>query len=57
MVLGRPMPPLVLNDEDIQQLRIIPNSRSSPHSLVQRTQIVLACGAGETNTATPNGWA
>lgn len=57
MVLGRPMPPLVLNDEDIQQLRIIPNSRSYPHSLVQRTQIVLACGAGETNTATPNGWA
>jgi putative transposase len=41
----------ILNDEDIQQLRSIANSRTYPHSLVQRAQIVLACGAGETNTA------
>ena len=27
------------------------NSRSLPHSIVQRAQIVLACGAGEINTA------
>lgn len=51
MMLGRPMPPLVLSDEEVQQLRVIANSRSYPHSLIWRTQIVLACGAGETNRA------
>ena len=51
MALGRPMPPLVLNDDEVQQLQGIASSRSLPHSIVQRAQIVLACGAGETNTA------
>ena len=51
MALGRPMPALVLSDEEVQQLQSIANSRSYPHSLVQRAQIVMACGAGETNTA------
>ena len=45
------MPPLVLSDVDFQQLQSITNSRSLPYSIVQRAQIVLACGAGETNTA------
>ena len=54
MALGRPLPPLVLSDEEVQQLQSIANSRSYPHSLVQRAQIVLACGAGETNTAIAN---
>jgi len=45
------MPPLVLSDEEVQQLQGIASSRSLPHSIVQRAQIVLACGAGETNTA------
>ncbi len=45
------MPPLVLCDAEVQQLHSIASSRSLPHSIVQRAQIVLACGAGETNTA------
>jgi len=45
------MPPLVLSDDEVQQLQGIASSRSLPHSIVQRAQIVLACGAGETNTA------
>ncbi|MEA5416250.1 IS630 family transposase [Synechococcus sp. BA-132 BA5] len=51
MALGRPMPPLVLSDDEVQQLQGIASSRSLPHSIVQRAQIVLACGAGETNTS------
>jgi len=51
VALGRPMPPLVLSDDEVQQLQGIASSRSLPHSIVQRAQIVLACGAGETNTA------
>jgi len=51
MAVGRPMPPLVLTEDDVQQLHSIANSRSLPHSIVQRAQIVLACGAGETNTS------
>ena len=51
MALGRPMPPLVLSYDEVQQLQALAHSRSLPHSIVQRAQIVLACGAGETNTA------
>jgi putative transposase len=51
MPVGRPMPPLELSEDDVRELQSIANSRSLPHSLVQRAQIVLACGAGETNTA------
>jgi putative transposase len=45
------MPPLVLSGDEVQQLQALASSRSLPHSIVQRAQIVLACGAGETNTA------
>ena len=45
------MPPLVLSDDEVQQLQGIASSRLLPHSIVQRAQIVLACGAGETNTS------
>ncbi|WP_094556268.1 IS630 family transposase [Synechococcus sp. 1G10] len=51
MAVGRPIPPLVLTEDEVQQLQSIASSRSLPHSIVQRAQIVLACGAGETNTA------
>ncbi len=51
VALGRPMPPLILTEDEVQQLQALANSRSLPHSIVQRAQIVLACGAGETNTA------
>ena len=50
MPVGRPMPPLALSEDDVRELQSIANSRSMPHALVQRAQIVLACGAGETNT-------
>ena len=50
-MVGRPMPPLALDEDEIRQLQALANSRSLPHSIVQRAQIVLACGSGETNTA------
>jgi putative transposase len=51
MPIGRPMPPLVLSDDDVRELQNIAHSRSKPHALVQRAQIVLACGTGETNSS------
>ena len=51
MPVGRPMPPLSLSEEELRQLQSIANPRSMPHSIVQRAQIVLAFGAGESNTA------
>ena len=50
MLIGRPMPPLVLCENDVREFRSIANSRSLPHAPVQRAQIVLACSTGETNT-------
>ena len=32
-------------------MQSLAHSRSLPHSIVQRAQIVLACAAGDTNTA------
>jgi len=51
VALGRPMPPLALSEGEAQQLRSIASFRSLPHSIVQRAQILLACGAGESNTS------
>lgn len=51
MAPGRPMPPLVLSKQELQQLQTLASSRTLPYSIVQRAQIVLACGAGESNTA------
>ena len=45
------MPPLRLSGDEVQQLQTLAYSRSLPYSIVQPAQIVLACGAGETNTA------
>jgi putative transposase len=50
MAAGRPMPPLVLGCVEVQQLHSIATSKSLPYSIIQREQIELACGAGETNT-------
>jgi len=36
------MPPLVLSDDEVQQLQALASSRPLPHSIVQRAQIVLA---------------
>ena len=51
MSLGRSMPPLVLSEVEVQQLHIIAHSRFYPDTLVQRSQIFLACGANESNIA------
>ena len=42
---------LVLSDAEVLQLHFIASSRSRPYSIIQRAQIVLACGAGETKTS------
>lgn len=49
MPVGRPIAPLVFSDEETKLLQRIAKSRSFPHSLVQRAQIILTCGAGTTN--------
>jgi hypothetical protein len=51
MAVGRQMPPLVLSDDVVWQPQSIANSRTLHHAIVQRNQIVLACGADTTNTA------
>ena len=51
MAVALPMPPQVLSDDEVQQLQSIANSRSLPHSIVQRAQIVLTYGSSVTNTA------
>ena len=51
MPLGRPMDPLVLNADEEAQLLSLAGSRSLPHGLVRRAQIVLACVQGEANTS------
>ena len=51
MPRGRPVQPVVLTGEEKAQLVSLANSRSLPHGLVRRAQIVLACAAGESNVA------
>ncbi len=45
------MAPLELSADGVSQLQSLAGSRTWPHSIVQRAQIVLACAAGEANTA------
>ena len=51
MKTGRPKQPLKLLTEDRVQLNAIANSRSMPHALVVRAQIVLMASDGVSNTA------
>ncbi|QPN60137.1 IS630 family transposase [Synechococcus sp. CBW1002] len=51
MPTGRPMAPLELSADEASQLQSLAGSRTLPHSIVHRAQIVLACAAGDTNTA------
>lgn len=51
MPRGRPVAPIVLNDDERLQLLSLANSRALPHGLVRRAQIVLACADGEANSA------
>ncbi len=51
MVPGRPKFRLELSADETTQLQGIANSRSLPHGLVRRAQIVLASASGEPNSA------
>lgn len=48
---GRPKQPLILTTEEHRQLASLAGSRSLPHGVVQRVQIVLLAAAGLSNTA------
>lgn len=51
MPLGRPLTPLALTDEIHQQLESYRNSRSLPHGLVRRAEIILLAADGWPNDA------
>ena len=51
MITGRPKKPVILSKEVREQLGAIVNSRSSPHGLVRRAQIVLLAADGISNNA------
>ena len=51
MPRGRPIEPVVLTDDEKYQLLSLANSRSLPHGVVRRAQIVLACAQGEANAS------
>jgi putative transposase len=48
---GRPVAAIELDEDKKSQLLSIARSRSLPHGLVQRAQIVLACAEGEANSS------
>ncbi len=49
MKTGRPKTPIILSDQEQEQLRAMLNSRSLPHGLITRAQIVLMAAEGTTN--------
>ena len=49
--MPRTATPIVLNQDEKSQLLSLAQSRSLPHGLVQRAQIVLACAEGEPGSA------
>ena len=51
MVMGRPLTPLELNEADREQLESMVHSRSLPHGLVRRAEIVLLAADGWPNEA------
>lgn len=51
MPRGRALPELTLSDDERSQLLAIARSRSMPHGIVRRAEIVLASADGETNKA------
>jgi putative transposase len=51
MPRGRPIEPLPLSRDAQTQLESLAQSRSLPHWLVVRAQIVLSCAAGEANAS------
>lgn len=51
MILGRPKQPVVLTAESRRQLESVARSRTLPHGLVTRAQIVLSAAGGLANNA------
>lgn len=51
MKTGRPIAPLVLNEDARRDLETVSQSRSLPHAMVQRAQIVLLAAQGKSNSA------
>ena len=51
MPRGRQLPPVVLTDEQREQVTALSESTSMPYGLVQRARIVLTCAQGLTNSA------
>ena len=51
MTLGRPLAPLELTESDREQLVSMARSRSLPHGLVRRAEIVLLAAEGWPNEA------
>jgi len=51
MKTGRPIAPLVLSEDARRDLENVSRSRSLPHALVQRAQIVLLAAEGNSNSA------
>ena len=51
MPRGRPLPPLVLDDDQREQLQAVARSTSLPHGLVLRARMILASAEGLTNRA------
>jgi putative transposase len=47
MRTGRPKEPVILSEEDHEQLKSIANSRSLPHGLVNRARIILMAAQGD----------
>ncbi len=50
MITGRPKKRLVLDEEQRMQLTALSHSRTIPHGLVERANIVLLAAEGKTNT-------
>jgi len=46
MITGRPKKPIILSEEEREQLNAIANSRSLPHGLVRRASIILLAADG-----------
>lgn len=51
MPRGRPATPVVLTNHEREALRDLASSRSLPHALVQRAQLILMAADGHTNCA------
>ena len=49
--LGRPVPPLTLNEEDLAKLRLMARRPKSSQQSALRARILLSCASGKTHRA------